>query len=307
VKRLRRAAVVPLALLLAAAAGFGAAVTFKPFHTVVALRKLALRLGGVNRVKYGHLAGWERDRCAAGAPCRCVALVHGMGDSALTWDKVLLGKDATPPPPGTRVLAVELPGTDGSDPAEGPGGYSVPAQARALREVLEPLCPRWTVAGNSLGGWISAELALQWPAGVERLLLLNSAGLTDPTGLLYQTGRILSDPSVAALKDFSGRAAAHRRAVPERAWQEVVDSMRARPIKETFGAFKLEDALDRRAAGIRAPTAVIWGMSDRVMPPSFGERMAKLVPGATLERVPDCGHLPQQECPAPVSRALFGL
>lgn len=304
-KRLRLAALVLLALLLALGTAFGAAMTFWPFQLSVALRKLALRRGGVARVKHGRLAGWEKDSCAPGAPCRCVALLHGMGDSALTWDKLLLGKGAPPPPQGTRVLAVELPGTDGSDPARGPDGYSIPAQAAEVRATLEPLCPRWTLAGNSLGGWIASELALQWPQGVEKLVLVNAVGLWDRSGLLYQTGRILSDPTVQTLKDFSGRAAAHRRAVPEAAWQAVVDSMRARPIKETFAAFKMEYVLDARAKGIAAPTAILWGDADRVVGAEMPVRMARLIPKSTLEHIPDCGHLPQQECPAPVAKALW--
>jgi pimeloyl-ACP methyl ester carboxylesterase len=308
VKRLKLAAAALAALLLLAGAFFAAAVRLRPFRTVVTLRELALRRGGVARVKHGALAAWERDRCAPGAPCRCVALIHGMGDSALTWDKVMLGLGVPPPPEGTRVVALELPGTDGSDRPGEVEAYRVPRQAAAVRAALEPLCPAWTVAGNSLGGWISAELALQWPEGVEKLVLLNAAGLYDPSGLLYETGRILSEPTVQTLKDFVGRAKARPpENVPPRAWQEVVDSMRSRPIKETFAAFRMEDVLDKRAKGIRAPTAILWGDADRVVPADMAVRMSQLIPKSTLEHIPDCGHLPQQECPAPVTKALFGL
>lgn len=307
-RRLKLAAAALLALALAGGALLAAAVTFRPFRVSVTLRELALRRAGVARVKHGSLAAWERDLCEPGKPCRCVALIHGMGDSALTWDKVMLGLGVPAPPGGTRVVALELPGTDGSDRPADVEAYRVPSQAKAVRAALEPLCPSWTVAGNSLGGWISAELALQWPEGVEQLVLLNAAGLYDPTGLLYETGRILSDPDVRTLKDFVGRAKARPpQDVPERAWQEVVDSMRSRPIKETFAAFRMEDVLDRRARGIRAPTAILWGNADKVVPVDMAVRMDKLIPDSTLEHIPDCGHLPQQECPAPVTKALFGL
>lgn len=307
-KRLKLAAAALLLLALAGGALFAAAAALRPFGTLVTMRKLALRRGGVVRVRHGALAAWERDRCAPGGSCRCVALIHGMGDSGLTWDKVMLGLGAPPPPQGTRVVALELPGTEGSRRPEGVEAYRVPAQAKAVREALEPLCPKWTVAGNSLGGWISAELALQWPEGVERLVLVNSVGLYDPSGLLYETGRILSDPTAQTLKDFVTRAKAHPpEKVPSRAWQEIVDSMRSRPIKETFDAFRMEDVLDARARLIRAPTAILWGDADRVVPSDMPVRMAKLIPKSTLEHIPDCGHLPQQECPAPVTKALFGL
>ncbi|MDX6768867.1 MAG: alpha/beta hydrolase [Elusimicrobiota bacterium] len=301
---LKVAAVVAAAVAVSGAGAFAAAVAFFPFETSVALRKLALRRGGVRAVRAATLAGLERDDCVAGAPCRCVALVHGMGDSSLTWDKVMLGLGVPPPPAGTRVLALDLPGTGDSVAPATPAGYGVPEQARALKDALASRCPKWTVAGNSLGGWISAELALQWPEGVEELVLVNAAGLYDDSGLLLQTAKILSDPTVATLKDFVGRAYAKPRAVPSRAWQAVVDSMKARPIKEVYAAFRLEDVLDRRARAIRAPTVILWGEADRVVPASMATRMAKLIPGARLELIPDCGHLPQQECPLPVSRAL---
>ncbi len=301
---LKVAGVVGLVALLAAAGAFAVAVVFYPFETSVALRRRALRRGGVSEVRAATLAGLERDGCVAGAPCRCVALIHGMGDSSLTWDKVMLGLGVPPPPAGARVLALDLPGTGASDAPATPDGYRVPEQARAVKDALASRCPKWTVAGNSLGGWISAELALQWPEGVEELVLINAAGLYDPSGLLLQTAKILSDPTVDTLKDFMGRAYATQRRVPPRAWQAVVDSMKARPIKEVYAAFRLEDVLDRRARGIRAPTVILWGEADRVVPIEMATRMSKLIPKARLELIPACGHLPQQECPAPVSRAL---
>lgn len=303
--RLRRAFLAAAAVLGLVAAVLGGAFAAYPLQGVVVLRKLALRAGGASRVQAGPLAAWERDRCVPGAACRCVALVHGMGDSALTWDNVILGRDALPPPPGTRLLAVELPGTDGSPPPAEPSGYSIPAQAAALKEALASRCPRWTVAGNSLGGWIAAELALQWPEGVESLVLVNAAGLSDDTGLLLETGRVLADPTVEKLKDFIGRAYFKPKPVPPHAWQAIADSIKSRPTRETFDAFKLEYVLDRRAKDIKAPTIVLWGAADRVVPAGMGERWTRLIPGARLKSVPDCGHLPQQECPAAVSDALF--
>lgn len=298
------AAGIVVALAVATAAVVAVAVVFYPFETSVALRQRALRRGGVQRVRAATLSGLERDACAAGAPCRCVALVHGMGDSSLTWDKIMLGLGVPAPPAGTLVLALDLPGTGASAPPRTPAGYGVPEQARALKDALASRCPKWVVAGNSLGGWISAELALQWPEGVEGLVLVNAAGLYDPSGLLLQTAKILSDPTVETLKDFMGRAYAARRKVPPRAWQAVVDSMKSRPIKEVYEAFRMEDVLDRRARDIRAPTVILWGEADRVIPVEMATRMAKLIPKARLELIPACGHLPQQECPAAVSRAL---
>ena len=51
--------------------------------------------------------------------------------------------------------------------------------AETIGTAVESRCPRWTVAGNSLGGWISAWIALQRPALVERLVLIDAAGLSE--------------------------------------------------------------------------------------------------------------------------------
>lgn len=301
VKRALAAASAAAVVLLLAAAS---AVYFAPFQTSVALRRFALWRGGVRRVAAGPLLAYEKNGCREGEPCRCVALVHGLGDSALTWDKTLLGAGgAWPPPPGIRFLAVDLPGTDGSAPA---ADYGIRAQARVVREALSARCPRWTVAGNSLGGWIASWLALDWPEGVERLVLINAAGFTDPTGQALETAKTLADPTVEKMKEFSSRSSGRPRVVPERAWAAVVASIRARPTKAIYAALTLDDVLDAKLKGVRADAELVWGGADRILPPSFGERFHAALRGSRLTVVPGCGHLPQQECPESVSRALYG-
>jgi pimeloyl-ACP methyl ester carboxylesterase len=293
-----------LGVILLAAGGAGAAIGFVPFQTHMALRRLALWRGGVHRVAVGPLLAYEKSSCRPGSPCRCVALVHGMGDSAMTWDKTMLGSDgASLPPEGTLLLAVDMPGTDGSAPA---ADYGIRAQSRVLRAALETRCPEWTVAGNSLGGWISGWLAVDWPQGVRRLVLVNAAGLTDPSGLTLEAAKTLSAPTIPAMKLFNTRAFGRPRPIPERAWSVAVDSIRARPVRAIFAAFKMEDVLDARLKDVKADTTILWGSSDGVLPGEFAERFHRGLRGSRVELVPGCGHLPQQECPESVSRVLFG-
>ncbi|MDD5303732.1 MAG: alpha/beta hydrolase [Elusimicrobia bacterium] len=293
-----------LGVLILAAAGAGAAIGLAPFQTHMALRRLALWRGGARRVAAGPLLAYELSSCRPGAPCRCVALVHGMGDSAMTWDKTMLGEGgASAPPDGTLLLAVDMPGTDGSAPV---ADYGIRAQARVLRAALETRCPEWTVAGNSLGGWISGWLAVDWPEGVRRLVLVDAAGLTDPSELALQAARTLAAPTVPAMKLFNARAFAHPRPVPERAWAAVVDSIRARPTRAILAALRMEDVLDARLKDVKADTTILWGSADGVLPAEFAERFRRGVRGSRVELVPGCGHLPQQECPESVSRVLFG-
>ncbi|MDP3544096.1 MAG: alpha/beta hydrolase [Elusimicrobiota bacterium] len=282
----------------------GAAVFFAPLQTHMGLRRAALGLGGVRRVAAGSLLAYELNTCRPGAPCRCVALVHGMGDSAMTWDKTMLGRGgATKPPEGTLLLAVDMPGTDGSGHA---ADYGIRAQARVLRAALESRCPEWTVAGNSLGGWISGWLAVDWPQGVARLVLVNAAGLSDPSELALKAARLLAEPTIPEMKAFNAKAYGRPRPVPERAWPAAVASIRARPTRAILEALRLEDVLDSRLKDVAAETVIVWGEADGILPAEFAERFRRGVRGSRVELIRGCGHLPQQECPESVSRALFG-
>jgi len=300
----KRAGIVfVLTVLIVAGAAAGAAY-YAPLQTHMAMRRLALWRAGVTRVAVGPLLAYELNGCRPGEACRCVALVHGMGDTALTWDKTMLGiGGASRPPEGTLLLAVDMPGTEGSPPA---ADYGIRAQARVLRAALEPRCPEWTVAGNSLGGWISGWLAVDWPAGVRRLVLVNAAGLSDPDGHALEAAKVLAEPTIEAMKIFNMKANGRPRPVPERAWAPAVAGIRSRPTRAILAALKLEDVLDKRLKDVKADTTIVWGEADGVLPASFARRFAAGVRGARVEMIPGCGHLPQQECPSSVSRALFG-
>lgn len=304
---LQRPVLAIAAAMLWLTGGLVAGFALNPAAMQGRLRALSLRRAGARRVRAGSLAAWERDQCRRGEPCRCVALLHGLGDSALTWDSVLAGKNgAAPPPPGTLLLAPELPGSEGSDPPAAPSGYAIKEMTKTERDALASRCSTWTVVGNSLGGWMAAELALLWPEGVERLILVNPGGMADPTGVEEATVKLLAEPTGELMKGFAARAYHKPPPVPDRAWEQIAASIRRRPAKAVVAALRREDLMDKSAAKIRAPTTVVWGLSDRVVPKAVGEKFATVIPGARFVGVPDCGHLPQRECPAAVSREIFG-
>jgi pimeloyl-ACP methyl ester carboxylesterase len=297
------------ALLLAggaaAAAVLALAVFFAaPYEVVTAARREALWASGVRRVRLDEgLLAYERDGCRPGRPCRCVALIHGMGDSALTWDKILLDPKASAD--GLRVVAPDMPGTDGSAPAPDPAGYGIHAQAKVLRAALAGRCPEWTVAGNSLGGWIALWLALDWPQGVQKLVLVDAAGISDPSGREEESARTLAAPTVESMKVFSRRARFEDRALPERAWTSAVAAILRRPTQAIFAALSRGELLDARLGALKVPTTIIWGEADGIIPVEVGERLHRLIAGSRYELASRCGHLPQAECPDVVVRALF--
>ena len=301
---MRRAAAVLSGVLVAAAILAAALFVAKPYETVVALNRLALWKSGVRRVRLdGGLFAYVKDGCVPGRPCRCVALIHGLGDSSLTWDKILL--DPRADAAGLRLVAPDMPGTDGSAPPSDPSGYGIRAQARSLRSALEPRCPEWTVAGNSLGGWISLWLALDWSSGVRRLVLVDAAGLSDPSGRAEESARTLAAPTLESLKAFSRRARYMDRDLPERAWRSGLAAILRRPTRAIVSALTRDELLDARLGALRFPVTIIWGDADGVIPIEVGQRLHRLIAGSRYVPASHCGHLPQQECPEIVARALF--
>jgi pimeloyl-ACP methyl ester carboxylesterase len=300
----RKIGLLAAAALFLAATAVGVFLAF-PFQGLVAYRQARLHLSGTSSVRLdGGLAAYEKNTCVAGKPCRCIALIHGLGDSALTWDGLL--RDPRAAAEGQHFVAPNMPGSDGSPVPPDPSGWAIRAQAWTLRSALEPICPQWTVVANSLGGWTSLWMALDWPAGVHDLVLVDSAGIDDPSGRQEESARVLAEPTIPLLKTFRKRAHFAGREVPERVWRAVLASIVGRHTYELVHGLKREELLDARLGALRAPTAIIWGATDGIIPLDVGRRLHALIAGSTFETVPNCGHLPQVDCPEPVAKAVFG-
>lgn len=266
-----------------------------------------LYLADIPREPFGELNAYVHDTCERETDCRCVVLVPGLGDVATTWEYVLMDSPKSGrQPKGYRVYAPNMPGVEGVPPPADPKDYGVRPQARLLRKIMSKKCPSWTVAGNSLGGWVSMWLALDWPEGVERLVLLAPAGLKDPTGQSEKSARELANPSTEVMKDHYQRARAKPHPLPERIFEQAAERLKRRPVRETLEAIADEDFLDDKLGKLTLPVSIIWGASDRIIPPGQGIRLRDRIKGSTLDILPDCGHLPQKECPAAVKKAIFG-
>lgn len=295
--------------LLTFGIGFYAIVRSAPLEWAEIKSQWELKRGGVTRTLPVAGQGFEhydRDTCASApehkrADCACVALIHGLGDNALTWKKILLVPEGVWERP-VHLVAWNLPGSGRTFPPKTPNGYRARELARALKQELQPMCRSWTVVGNSLGGQVAAWLALDWPEGVSKLMLVDSAGLKPaPSGAEFASG------SIEALKEFQRRAYAHPREIPDHVWFQIATRMSESNASAVVRAQQPEDLLEGRLQAIRRPTLVFWGKADRVIEPDVGRAMRSQIPGALWREVPDCGHLPQKECAAELAEALRDL
>lgn len=201
---------------------------------------------------------------------------------------------------GVRVVAPTHPGWDGTPRPE--GLTSVPALAELYDALLEQLgLEEVTVIGNSLGGWIAAELAVGRPATVARLVLVDAVGIEVPEHPIPDffalapaevAARSWFDPTRAPLPDLAALSPAAR---------EVFAGNRA--ALALYGGSMQDATLLSRLAAVNVPALVVWGEADRIVDVDYGRAYAAAISGARFEVLPTSGHLPQLETPD----ALLGV
>jgi pimeloyl-ACP methyl ester carboxylesterase len=150
---------------------------------------------------------------------------------------------------------------------------------------------RVDVAGHSLGGLVAAELAMEDPGRVRRLVLVAPAGVPCGRGVLERTLPLLEE-----LYDV-------RRRLPT----IVFDAVRAGPVSLVHGiAYVWERDLSTELGGVSAPTLLVWGDRDRLVPASVAAEWERRLPRPQLVRLP-CGHVPMWEAPDQLASCMLAF
>src|ERR1700733_3208833 len=200
-----------------------------------------------------------------------------------------------------RVLAPVNPGFGGTPRPEGLD--SIRRLAEVYARLLADLdLTGVTVAGNSIGGWIAAELALAAPDRVSRLIVIDGAGLVSADHPAADFPSLTLDQ----VTEYSwANPEGHRIDL-----SALTDAQRAifggnRAALAVYGGPSMADpSLAGRLGGRNAATLGSWGEADRMVPPAYGKEYAAAIPGASFRLLPGAGHLPQLETPEAVL-ALF--
>lgn len=254
-----------------------------------------------------------RDTGPRDAPA--VILLHGLGSSLDTWEpwaQALSGR--------YRVVRFDLPGfgLTGADPG---GDYSNARDMRILAALMDALrIDRAALIGNSLGGRIAWNFAGLHPDRVSRLVLVSPDGFASP-GFAYgkpaEVPMILRAlPYVAPrgmLKANLAAAYARPEALSEQTVTRYRDLLLAPGVRRAM-LDRMQQTILRDPAQtlprIKAPTLLLWGERDGMIPISNAADYLRYVPHATLVRLPNLGHVPFEENPAaslpPVERFLSG-
>jgi len=146
---------------------------------------------------------------------------------------------------------------------------------------------RPVVIGHSFGGRVAIKLAAAHPDAVERLVLVDAAGVP-PRRTLRRVMRRAASRFANAMGRHLGRPGqALRGAIVRRIASP--DYLNAGPLRDTFLAIVRED-LRPALAAVKCPTLLVWGESDDDTPLADARTMEKLIPGARLLVLKNAGH-----------------
>jgi pimeloyl-ACP methyl ester carboxylesterase len=257
--------------------------------------------------------------------------VHGLGGASTNWTDfagLLSGRLAGE--------ALDLPGFGESGPPPGQD-YSVSGHASTVIAYLEQRgAGPVHLVGNSLGGVVSIVVAATRPDLVRTLTLVSPAmpylkprGGSDvviPLLLLpgigrYAQRRLDTLPSERRARQLIDLCFADPSVVPaNRLAEAVADVERRRGLPWASDALTLSlrglllsyagtgsRSLWRRTAAVRAPSAVVWGEKDRLVPVAVAPRTAAALVGSRLLVLPNVGHTAQLEAPETTARVMLGL
>jgi pimeloyl-ACP methyl ester carboxylesterase len=241
------------------------------WHERVQTEKQLIRLG--NASLYYEVAG-------AGKP---LVLVHGLAASRRWWAKNLAVLTQH-----FRVYLVDLIGFGKSRRQQ----FVLDEAARTLVQWMDALgLAKVDIIGHSMGGRIAAELAADYPERVERLILVAAPILPFGYGLP---------------KGAWGVARALRRLPLDFLRVLVGDTLQAGSLNVLrIGRQILLTDRSTKLSAIQAPTLIIWGEHDTIVPLPLGEALAQGLPQSRMQLIKGVGHVPMWEKPETFNRLVL--
>lgn len=229
-----------------------------------------------------------------------VVIIHGVGGHKEDWREV-----ATHLSVSRRVFAVDMLGFGKS--SKDHDDLSIPVQAAAIKSLLEAhKIEAADLIGNSVGGWVAATFAAEYPDKVNGLILLDVAGFK---AMFEGEPPVNFDPSTveemqALLAITTNSDLAQTHDIAEQAFEAYIASgekaVSAIWAKSIFISPRLEDILPK----IAAPTLVLWGEDDKLFPSTLCAVFAEQIDEAAHELIPNAGHFPHLDNPTDTIAAI---
>lgn len=241
-----------------------------------------------------------------------IVLLHGTAASLHTWEGWVKSLSAT-----RRVITLDLPGFGLTGPSV-LGDYSDESYDRFLAAFFQQLqLGRMVLGGNSLGGGLAWQYAARHPEQVAALVLVDASGLdvrseAVPDGFRIPDSRVLHWLAGIFLpRPLVDRSVREVYGDPSKVNAALVDRYFELTLREG-NREALAQRLAQRAPGkyahllpqVQAPTLILWGGKDRLIPPVAAERFHEALAHSQVQVFPGSGHVPQEEDPASTVQAV---
>ena len=244
-----------------------------------------------------------------------IVFVHGLGGQWQNWLENLPRAALE-----RRVIALDLPGF-GLTPLPR-DEITIPGYGRCVDALCEKLdLGRVDIVGNSMGGYIAAEVAIQFPQRIDQLLLVSAAGITSADIArrpIYTLGRIataLTTHLAAQDRAIAARPKTRHLALelvarypsllaPDLAYEGFFKGA-GKPGFEAALRACLEYDFRDRLQDIRRPTLILWGEKDSIIPVRDAHEFERLIPDSRKIVMKDTGHIPMAERPGAFNNVMM--
>jgi triacylglycerol lipase len=237
-----------------------------------------------------------------------VILLHGLGGDKGNWRMTL--------PVLAAKFHVYAPDQIGFGQSDKPQiNYRVATLVDFLNAFYKKLgIAKATLVGNSLGGWAAMDFALKYPDKVNRLVLVDSAGYSfKRTGGVAPAREVLlglNPSSLAGTKQLMALVFHNKAFSTDAVAEQVFTEHLRKNDGYTINSFvdsilRGEDIVDGKLSAIKAPTLIVWGRDDMLVPLATAKALAEDIAGSQTVVLDDCGHVPQMECAGPFNDSLL--
>lgn len=236
-------------------------------------------------------------------------LLHGFSANKDNWIRFTKALDEK-----YRVIAVDLAG-HGDSEKELSTNYGLVQQAERLNILMSGLrIDKFHIAGNSMGGAISAIYSLNYPDKVKSLTLIDAAGVdgdtpseyykalaegnnpliaTDKESFEFRMNFTMSQPPILPwpLRPAFFRKTMARIDINEKIFSDMLET------KQRLADSDFAQAMQETISQHKLPTLIMWGKEDRVLDVSAVKSFKALIPEANVHIFDEVGHLPMVEIP----------
>jgi pimeloyl-ACP methyl ester carboxylesterase len=235
-----------------------------------------------------------------------IVLIHGLAVTIENW-----GWNMEALATKYRVIAFDIPGFGKSDRPQNKEIYNPTVAANILKKFFAQLdLTHFYLVGNSLGGWLSIQFALNYPEMVDKLILIDSAGLGKGIALagrlstVWPLGELLVHPTPWFITQMGKSMVYDKTLISGEFLSKMIEFSQIPGTKQAMlnilrsgvnwrGQFYLFN--DEQLNKLKMPSLILWGKDDKALPASQIERTVKAIPdsrGIVFERA---GHPPHMD------------